>query len=288
MIGPRKAFVLTTLFLSAFATPTAEAHDDELSNWDKFSAILDTVDEGALHRVLHAVYPKFKDGVFSKDRTALEHVHSENPVMASKLVHIAKRQSGNGTVIATTSSQSSSSTARGSTTSSARSSSVASPSTPQETSQSLASVSVASSISSVLTSQLSSQIFATTVPPATTVLVAPSSPSSATAISTGSGVVVYSTRGGGVVTLTSSAVVVSFTPSTSTHLYYSTSADGTVGTRTSLIIVNAPVTETAVATGAAGAATTTGSAGIRNGAVKASTGGFTAFIIGALGFVAAL
>lgn len=285
MIGPRKAFVLATLFLSAFSNPTPEHHDDDLSNWDKFSALLDTVDEGALHRVLHAVYPKFKDGVFSKDRTALEHVHSENPVMASKLVHIAKRQSNNGTVIATTPSQSSSS-ARGSTSSSAQAS--ASPSTPQETSQSLASVSVQSSISSALTSQLSSQIYATTVPPPTTVLVAPSSPSSATPISTGSGVVVYSTRGGGVVTLTSSAVRVSFTPSTSTHLYYTTSADGSVGTRTSLIIVNAPVTETAAATGAAGAATTTGSAGLRNAAGKASSGGLTAFIIGALGFVAAL
>jgi len=67
------------------------------------------------------------------------------------------------------------------------------------------------------------------------------------------------------VTLTSSAVGVRFTPSTSTHLYYATAGDGTIETSTSVVVVNAPVTGGGEAT-AAGAAATSSSPGLQNGA----------------------
>lgn len=265
MIGLQKLLVYSTLLLSTYASPRHH-HDDEITNWEKFSALLDGVDEGALHRVLHALSPKFKDGIFSRDRTAIEHVHSENPVMASKLVHIAKRQGSNSTVTTTTSSAT----------------------TPEESSSAEQSSSVAASVSSAISSALSSEITATTLPSPTSVLVAPTSPESATPISTGSGAVVYSTVGGGVVTLTSSAVSVRFTPSTSTHLYYTTLPDGSVSTKTSLFVVNAPQTETASDTGSAGAAATTSSAGLQSGADRVLAGGLTAILAGALGLLAYL
>lgn len=60
--------------------------------------------------------------------------------------------------------------------------------------------------------------------------------------------------------------------------------DGTVVTSTSLIVVNAPVTETAVPTGAAGAAATSGDAGLQNAADRSNTNNaFVGLVIGAAG-----
>jgi len=249
MFALRKALILSTLLLGAFSSPAPSRQEDSIVDWSHFSSLLDSVDPSALHNVLHSLTPKFKDGVFSKDRSAIEHVHSMDPVMASKLVHIAKRQ-GNSTGIAPVP--------------------VPVPSTPAQTSQSIASVSRAQSVSSVL----SSAIYASTVPAATTILVAPSTPTSATAIRTTNGAVVYSTFGGGVVTLTSSDVGVHFTRSTSTHLYYTTLPNGEVQTSTDIVVVNAPVTDAPSAAAATGAAETTGSdASVRNGATSTQAAG---------------
>jgi len=237
MLGLCRAFVFGTLVLGVLSSPRHSAEDDKsLVNWPSFQALLDTLDPAALHSVLHQLSPKFQDGVFSKDRAAIEHVHSENPIIASKLVHLAKkRQDSNST---TTSSPAESSAA------------------------SIASSAQAASISEVL----SSAILASTVPGATTVTVAPSTPASATAVATTEGAVIFSTIGGGLVTLTSSAVGVRFTPSTSTHLYYATANDGSIETSTSVVVVNAPVTGGGEATAAGAAATTGSSPGLQNGA----------------------
>lgn len=234
MLGLRKILVISTFLLGALSSPRHTPEDDNsLVNWDTFQALLDSIDPAALHSVLHSLSPKFQDGVFSKDRSAIEHVHSENPIVASKLVHIAKkRQESNSTTTA------SSTTA----------------STPAQSSAEEQSSSRAASVSSIL----SSAILASTVPGATTVTVAPAAPASATAIATTDGAVVFSTVGGGLVTLTSSAIGVSFSPSTSTHLYYTTLPDGSISTSTSVVVVNAPITDSPDATGAAGAAATTG------------------------------
>lgn len=236
MVGLRQAFVFTTLVASAFVSAAPQHHDDSIVDWDRLATILDGIDANVLHNVLHNLSPKFRDGVFSKDRAAIEHVHSENPVMASKLVYIAKRQN-NGTTSAA-------------------------PTTPSSTSIEPVAPTVSEAVSSLIT--------ASTVPAPTTIEIAPSTNSGEVAVSTVDGGVVFSTEGGGVVTRTSSAVGVRFTPSTSTHTYYSTAADGSVSTSTSLVVVNAPVTETAVQTGAAGAAQSSGDPGLQNAAARSS------------------
>jgi len=56
------------------------------------------VDEKALHAALHESSDgKYKHGVFEGDTNALEAVHRSNPVEATRIIQIAKRQS-NGTI----------------------------------------------------------------------------------------------------------------------------------------------------------------------------------------------
>jgi hypothetical protein len=261
MVGLRKAFVFSSLLLGAFSSPAHTPSDDSsLHNWDAFSVLLDSIDPAALHSVLHSLSPKFQDGVFSKDRAAIEHVHSENPIIASKLVHLAKKRQASNSTTTTSSSTAS---------------------TPAQSSADSESSSRAASVSSIL----SSAILASTVPAATTITVAPTAPPSATPVATDNGAVVFSTVGGGLVTLTSSAVDVHFTPSTSTHLFYTTLPDGSVRTSTSVVVVNAPVTDTNDATGAAGAATTTGSPGLQNVGPALKVGGLATLIAGVGGLL---
>ena len=259
MIGLRRAFVFGSLVLGVFSSPAHSSSEDKTSlhNWEAFSLLLDSVDPAALHSVLHSLSPKFQDGVFSKDRAAIEHVHSDNPIIASKLVHLAKKRQDSNSTTTTTSSTTAS--------------------TPAQSSAESESSSRAASVSSIL----SSAIFASTVPGATTVTVPPTAPPSATPVATSDGAVVFSSVGGGLVTLTSSAVGVHFTPSTSTHLFYTTLPDGTVRTSTSIVVVNAPITDSSDATGAAGAATTSSSdPGLQNIGASLKVGGLAAAMAG--------
>lgn len=256
MFGLQQLLVLATLLLSTFVSAAPHQHDDSIVDWGRLSAILDSIDNNVLHSVLHNLSPKFRDGVFSKDRAAIEHVHSTNPVLASKLVYIAKRQN-NGTAAVTT----------------------------QTTQTSVAPV------AATVSDAVASLITASTVPVPTTIRLAPSTASNEVAISTVPGGVVFSTVGGnGVVTRTSSAVAVSFTKSTSTHIFTYTS-DGSIYTSTSLIVVNAPVTATGVQTGAQGAAASS-SAGLQNGANRHTNNELStllsAALFGVLGFFVAL
>ncbi|KAI9876898.1 MAG: hypothetical protein M1823_007193, partial [Watsoniomyces obsoletus] len=203
---------------------------DDLPSWPHLSSLLDSIDSTVLHGVLHQLSPQFKDGVFSKDRSAVEHVHSQNPAVASKLVHIAlKRQASNSTASASASAS-------------------------------------ASSRAASISSALNSQIRASTVPGRTTVFVPPDAPARATAIATIDGGVVYSTIGGGLVTLASSALEVSFERSTSSNVFVTTLPNGDVQTQTSVVVVNAPVTATDDSAGTAGAAATTGNPGLQDAA----------------------
>lgn len=260
MLGLRQVLVFTTLLTSAFVSAAPQNHDDSIVDWNRLSSIIDDVDSNVLHNVLHNLSPKFRDGVFSKDRAAIEHVHSENPVVASKLVYIAKRQN-NGTAAAAVA------TSRSAT--------------------------ALAAVAPTISDAVSSLITASTLPAPTTIEVAPSTAPGEVAIATVAGGVVFSTEGGGVVTRTSSAVNVRFTRSTSTRTYYSTAADGSVATSTSLVVVNAPVTEVAAATGAAGAAQTSGDPGLQNAAARSSPedvflGMLGAALVGVVGLFAAL
>lgn len=258
MFGLRQSLIFATLLVSAFVSAAPQHSDDSVIDWSRLSSILDTIDNNVLHSVLHNLSPKFRDGVFSKDRAAIEHVHSTNPVLASKLVYIAKRQN-NGTTTAAVA---------------------------RTTSTSIAPV------AATVSDAVSALIVASTVPAPTTIRLAPSTVAGETAISTVPGGVVFSTIGGnGVVTRTSSAVGVSFTRSTSTHIYTYTAADGSTQTSTSLIVVNAPVTATAVQTGAQGAAQSSG-AGLQNGATRHTSNELSALlsaaVFGVLGLFVAL
>ena len=247
-----KNFAFCTILASAFVSAAPYQHQDLTQDWPHLSSILDNIDDSTLHNVLHNLSPKFRDGVFSKDRAAIEHVHSVTPVLASKLVYIAKRQI-NGT---TTSSGPVSTT----------------------------SASIAS-VAPTISNAVASLITAATSPSPTVVQIAPSTGAGETPVSTISGAVVLSTVGGGLITRTSSAVTVRFTPSTSTHYFYSTAPNGDITTSTSLVVVNAPITETAVATGAAGAAQS--SAGLQSGADQVSANFLSTIMafLGATGFL---
>lgn len=259
MFGLRKALLLSTLFVCVLSSPaTKQTQKDSAAivDWNEFNSLLDSVDSDAIHHALHSLAPKFKDGVFSKDRSAIEQVHSENPLIASKLVHIAKRQSSsNATTTSTT----------------------PTPSTPAQSSASSSASSESSSRAASVSSALSSAIYASTVPSPTSILVAPTTPNSATPVATTKGAVIFSTYGGGLVTLTSSSEGVSFTPSTSTHLYYTTLPNGNVETSTSVVVVNAPLTagggDAAGVTNSAGAAATSGSPGLASGAATTRDSG---------------
>lgn len=260
MLFIKQALVFTTLLSSTFAAP--HHNDDSIVDWNRLNSILDSIDSNVLHNVLHSFTPKFRDGVFSKDRAAIEHVHSHNPILASKIVYIAKRQNSNETTTA----QSATTGAGVITSNSPSSTSIAS---------------VAPAVSSAVESQITET---KSTPKPTTIEIAPSTAPGEVAVSTVPGGVVFSTEGGGVVTKTSSAVTVRFTRSTSTHLYYSTAPDGTITTSTAVVVVNAPVTETAVPTGAQGAAATSGSAGLQNSAERPNTNNFfVGLVLGAAG-----
>ena len=80
----------STLHSPRFSNPTTRRHGRRLG---PIPQIIDNVDESSIHSILHKLAPKFKHGIFSKDRNAIEQVHSENPPLATSLLSLARRQS---------------------------------------------------------------------------------------------------------------------------------------------------------------------------------------------------
>lgn len=66
-----------------------------------FQDLLNALPEESLHAALHNHHPKFQDGVWEHDRSAVENVHKEDPHLATKLIAAAKveliRRQTNGT-----------------------------------------------------------------------------------------------------------------------------------------------------------------------------------------------
>lgn len=209
----------STILLAVLPFTIASPAEPPSPNWGYLSSLISRCSPAGLHDILHQLSPKFQDGIFSVDTAALEHVHSEDHLLATKLVHLALKRQDNGTATTTT----------------------APPDPSQESS---------------ISSALSEDITATTEPDPTTISVAPTTPAGATPIETVDGGVVFSTVGGGVVTETSRNVGVSFTRSSSTQLITSTAANGDVETLTSVVVVNAPVTGSPDSDAAGAAATT--------------------------------
>jgi hypothetical protein len=244
MIFLQHALVLGTLLFTALASPAAQSADTVV-DWDLFHRLVDNVDESSIHSILHKLAPKFKHGVFSKDRSAIEQVHSENPRLATSLLSLARRQS-NAT-----------------TTASSAAASVSSAEASLTSAQ--ASLSSAAAASSALT--------ASTVPAPTTLALAPTTPNGASAVTTNPGGVVYSSSGGGLVTVASSIAFVTYKRSSQEVLSTFTLPNGQLTTATSVVVVNAPVTGSVATAGTAGAAQSTGAgAGLQSGAASASQG----------------
>lgn len=311
MIFPRHALVLSTLLLTAFANPTPQLSDSAV-DWDLFYRLVDNVDEGSIHSILHKLAPKFQHGVFSKDRSAIEQVHSENPPLATSLLSLAKRASNTSTTTIDASAASSSVTSVESSLASVASSLLSAQTSLSSVQSSVASAaggassaggstdsgvsSAASSANSQAAAQSSQQASltsaqgslsselaassartASTLPVPTSLALAPTTPKSATPVSTINGGVVYSSAGGGLVTVASSIAFVTYQRSSQEILSTFTLPNGQLTTATSVVIVNAPVTGSLeTAAGTAGAAQTTGSgAGLQSGAASASQGHLT-------------
>lgn len=73
---------------------------------DAFQDLLNALPEESLHAALNSMVEKFREGVFESDRHGIEHVHHQNPPLATKLIVAAvqdlKKRQGpaptNGTV----------------------------------------------------------------------------------------------------------------------------------------------------------------------------------------------
>jgi hypothetical protein len=92
--------------------PAAPAVSEEQA---KFQDLLNSVEPGCLHEVLHQFMgSKYKHGVYQEDKTAMEVLHQSNAEAAHSLIELAKRQGGttssNGSASTTTAVDSSTST----------------------------------------------------------------------------------------------------------------------------------------------------------------------------------
>jgi len=277
----RQALLFSTLLLTTLATPGPAEQSNSAVDWDLFHRLLESVDDQSIHAILHSLAPKFKHGVFSKDRSAIEQVHSENPPLATSLIHLAKRQS-NSTVTSSISPASSSiasvesslssvATSLSSAASSLTSlqSSLKTTITSAQASQSSASASLTSAEGSLSSELAASSAFtASTKPAPTSLALAPTTPSGATPVATSKGAVVFSSSGGGLVTVASSTAFITYSRSRSEVLSTYTLPNGQLTTATSVVVVNAPITASIDSSpGTAGAASTTGSsAGLQSGA----------------------
>jgi hypothetical protein len=84
--------------------PAALAVSEEQA---KFQDLLNSVEPGCLHEVLHQFMgSKYKHGVYQEDKTAMEALHQSNAEAAHSLIELAKRQGGtsssNGSATTTT------------------------------------------------------------------------------------------------------------------------------------------------------------------------------------------
>lgn len=241
MLSIRHILFLVTIFLlftSVLCSDDSQPSPPAQADRESFQRLLSDVSDDSIHSVLHSWAPKFQDGVFSKDRTAIEAVHSENARLATRLVQLAKRQGGGNSTATTPTSQST-------------------PSSSEESSSTGGIVVPSTTSPGVSTS--------TTVGPVST-------PSSASAISTGEGGVVFSSNGG-LTTVPTSSKPVTYRPFSSTVLSTTTLADGSQSTQTSFTVVNAPDTGPAAApTGDAGV----GGSGNGSGNPSLQTGSATA------------
>ncbi|KAI1663096.1 hypothetical protein F4813DRAFT_20270 [Daldinia decipiens] len=188
MPSPRHFFL--TLFLGLLATagsasavlhqkPSGEEKVESeiehvvLRDDSTFSRLLSSASPRAIHEFLHAYFPvTYKHGVYDSDHSAMEAIHASDPELATSIVQLAKRQSGNETITTTATSVESSSAAptseSGSTTTEEQPSTSTSVDTPTTTTSDSTTESTAESTSDVATTTTSDVPTSTTAAAATT------------------------------------------------------------------------------------------------------------------------
>ncbi|OTA84956.1 hypothetical protein M434DRAFT_165709 [Hypoxylon sp. CO27-5] len=84
--------------------PTKSGDDHALHRDDStFLRLLSSTSPQALHEFLHAYFPStYKHGIYDSDHSAMEAVHANDPELATSIVQLAKRQSGNDTTVSAT------------------------------------------------------------------------------------------------------------------------------------------------------------------------------------------
>lgn len=269
MIFLRHSLVLSTFILSALSSPTLpeqrkqqqEPHNPSRgSPQEEFQRLLAEIDESSIHAALHRWSSKFQDGVFNRDRTALEAIHAENAPVATSLIRLAKRQ--DNTTISTSASPDPPPT-----TTSPDDDTPSTTPEPDSPSTSNTSPAPPPATSNGVIQPVTTRTTATRAP--TTQAVAVSTPPSATPIATTSGRVVFSVSNSQLTTVEASEEVVSFTPASSTVLSTFTLPDGQLSTQTSVTVVDAPVTGGGVGAPAATGAGA-GNPGLQQGIASAT------------------
>jgi hypothetical protein len=83
-------------------SPELETTAKKVDLNEAFQDLVNALPEESLHAALHNHHPKFQDGVYEHDRTAVEKVHSEDPSLATRLIYAARvelmRRQGNNTI----------------------------------------------------------------------------------------------------------------------------------------------------------------------------------------------
>jgi hypothetical protein len=94
--------VLLSLSLASwtFSQSQPEPSDLSVNRHDEFLELLEALPEQSIHAALQEnLHPKYQEGVYEHDKSALEAVHSDNPPLATRLLAVAaldliKRQNG--------------------------------------------------------------------------------------------------------------------------------------------------------------------------------------------------
>ncbi|KAF3063912.1 hypothetical protein GL218_02307 [Daldinia childiae] len=134
-----------------------------------FSRLLSSTSPRAIHEFLHAYFPgTYKHGVYDSDHSAMEAIHASDPELATSIVQLAKRQSGNETITTTATSVESSSAAPTSESESTTAEEQTSTSTSVDTPTATTSDSTTESSSDVPTSTTSDVPITTTTTTSTT------------------------------------------------------------------------------------------------------------------------
>lgn len=86
------ALLISSVAVAVAVSPTDLTATDSSSRNPSLQEVLGNIDESSIHRALHLLSDKFRDGVFPTDTNAVEALHKEDASLAARLMKLAKRQ----------------------------------------------------------------------------------------------------------------------------------------------------------------------------------------------------